>query len=100
MASLALKDATVWVHGYDMTTDLNEIGLDASADPLDNTTFGGGGYRSRIAGFKTVKADLKGFWQAGASSIDAEAFPDLAGTVGRVVTVTPDGAAGSVAYTH
>lgn len=98
MSSLALVDATTYVHGYDMTTDLNQISLNLSVEDQENTTFGSGGYRSRVGGLKSVDADLSGFWQsATADAIDPQAFAAL-GVADRPVTMSPDGAAGSVAY--
>lgn len=97
MSSLALVDATTWVHGYDFTTDMNQIGLTIEAEELDNTAFGGGGYRSRIGGLRTVAANLDGFWQSAAASVDSESFPDL-GNVDRPITTGPTGVAGSPVY--
>lgn len=98
MATFALTDATTWVHGYDMTTDLNQIKLDISAEELDSTTFGGGGFRSRLPGMKTIEGQLDGFWQSAASAaIDPQAFPNL-GTADHVVTMAADDAEASWAY--
>lgn len=97
MSTIVLTDATTWVAGYDMTTDLNQISLHAEVEDKDNTTFGSGGWRTRQGGLRDVTADLSGLWQAGAGTIDPEAFTNL-GTADRVMTMSPDGAAGSVAY--
>ena len=99
MATLALTDATCWVAGYDFTTDLNQITLGATVDEQDSTTFGSGGYRSRLGGLKTVQAQVAGFWQsATAAAPDPQAFPDL-GVADRVATFAPTPTEGSVAYT-
>ena len=99
MASIALTDATCWVAGYDFTTDLNQITLGATVDEQDSTTFGSGGYRSRVGGLKDVTAQLAGFWQsATAAAPDPQAFPDL-GVADRVSTFAPTSTEGSVAYT-
>lgn len=98
MASFSLTDATTWIHGYDFTTDLNQIGLSGEVEELDNTTFGGGGYRSRIGGLRDVSADLQGFWQSATTdAVDPQAFPEL-GTADRVITMSPTGVAASTAY--
>ena len=98
MSSLALVDATTYVHGYDLTTDLNQIALNLSVEDQENTTFGSGGFRSRVGGLKNVDADLSGFWQsATVDAIDPQAFANL-GVADRVVTMSPTGAAGSTAY--
>lgn len=98
MAEFALTDATCWIGGYDFTGDLNQINLQASADELDATTFGSGGFRQRIAGLRTVQASLAGYWYSDSSAApDPHVMPDL-GTSDRVVTVAPDDAEGTVAY--
>lgn len=94
MATLALTDATVWIGGYDWTTDTNEAGLSISCAELDATTFGSAGTHARIAGLRDVELSLKGFWS---STADAEAFPPL-GTANEVLTVADSLAEGSTAY--
>lgn len=102
MAVLALVNATTWVHGYDFTTDLNEVGLTFEVEDKDTTTFSATStdvYRSRIGGLKSVEAELAGFWQSAASgAVDPESFPDL-GVADRVVTMSGTGATEtSIAY--
>lgn len=98
MATFALTDATCWVGGYDFTGDTNQLTVNISAEELDSTTFGSGGYRSRQAGLRTVSATLNGFWSSATSAApDPQMFPDL-GVADRVVTAGPDDAEGSVAY--
>lgn len=98
MATIALTDATVWVGGYDFTGDVNQITLGATAEQLDTTTFGSGGFRSRIGGLRDVQAQVAGFWSSATSAApDPQVFPDL-GVADRVVTAAPDDAEGSVAY--
>ncbi|MET8265940.1 hypothetical protein ABZU92_18330 [Micromonospora arida] len=98
MATIALTDATVWVGGYDFTGDINQLNLNATADQLDVTTFGSGGFRNRIGGLRDVSAQLAGFWSSGTSAApDPHLSPDL-GVADRVLTAAPDDAEGSVAY--
>lgn len=98
MSSLALTDATTWVAGYDMTTDLNQIGLSLDVEALDNTTFGGGGYHSRLGGLKTVESKVAGFWQSATlAAVDPQVFPAL-GTADQVVTIGSAAAETSTAY--
>lgn len=97
MSSFVLTDCTIFLAGHDFTTDSNSLSLSMEVDEQENTTFGGGGWRSRIGGLKSAELSLDGFWQAGAGSVDADTFPTL-GTANEVVTLTPTGAAGAVAY--
>lgn len=93
MSSFSLLDVTTWVHGYDMTTDLNQVSLSAEVEDLENTTFGSGGFRSRTGGLKSVSAELSGYWQSddAGDAIDPELWANLA-QADRVVTIAPDDA--------
>lgn len=99
MPVLSLLDCTAWIAGYDWSTDSNKLTVKASAADLDTTTFGGGGFQTRIGGLRTVEANLAGNWQsAAAGAVDPEAFPDL-GNVDRPCTFSPTGSTeGSIAY--
>lgn len=97
MSSFVMTDCTTHVAGYDLTTDMNELSLTIEVDDQENTTFGGGGYKSRIGGLKDVKAGLKGFWQsATTSAVDPQVFNNLAAE--QAVTITPAGSATNAAY--
>lgn len=98
MASFMLQDVTTWVAGYDFTTDLNQVSLSTSVDDLDATTFGGGGYRARRGGLRSVEASYSGFWQSATTDApDPQAFTSL-GTVDQAVTIANDDAEGSAAF--
>jgi hypothetical protein len=97
MGSFAFVDPVIYIGGYDMTGDLNSAALNISAEELDNTVFGLGGYRRRIGGLKTVGAQLGGFWQAGSGTVDPTVFTDLA-IADRVITMAPDDAETTPAY--
>lgn len=94
MANLALTDATVWMGGYDWTTDTNDVTMTVSCEELECTTFGSGGTKARVAGLKDVEASVNGFWQ---STPDAEAAARL-GTANLPITVSDTAAEGSIAY--
>jgi len=94
MAAIALLNATTYIHGFDFTTKTNNITVNAEAEDLDATTFGGNGYRQRIAGLREVTSDHSGFWEG---PVDAEAWANL-GVADRAVTVAPTGTEGDVAY--
>lgn len=100
MASLIAKNIRTWADGYDMTTDLNQVGLDLAWDVHDTTVFmpvGSGGARKRATGLEDISAGVRGFWSAGANSIDADSFSKL-GVADAVLTMSPDGSEGSIAY--
>lgn len=98
MGTLTLTDVAVHVAGYDFTTDANEASLTPEVDDLDTTTFGGGGYRTRIGGVKNIEAELSGFWQSATSgAVDPEVFPSLA-TLNEVVSVAPNNTEANPCY--
>lgn len=97
MGSFALVDVTTHVAGYDMTTDMNQLSMNVSADELEDTTFGSGKFRTRKAGLKDVEADLEGYWQAGTTAVDTESFASL-GVADQVVTMGPSAVEGETAY--
>lgn len=100
MSSIVLTDCTCWVGGYDFTTDSNQIGISIGVEDLESTTFGSGGYRSRVGGLKTVESSLSGFWQSAATdAVDPQAFTNL-GTADRSCTVAPDDAETTPAYLY
>lgn len=93
MGTFAMIDCTTWAHGYDLTTDLNQMALKFDADELDKTTFGND-FKRRTGGLKNVELSLSGYYT---TDVDALQFPDL-GVADRVVTTMPTPDAGSVAY--
>jgi len=97
----SLVNATVLYDGYDFSGDSNKLTIAAKVDELDSTTFTAAGapsYHARIGGLRDVELALDGYWQsAAANAVDPQVFPVL-GAVDKPVTVSPDGAAGSVAY--
>lgn len=97
MGSFTLVDATTHIGGYDWTTDMNQITFSGESEELENTTFGNGGWRSRLGGLKDINAELAGYWQAATTSVDTEAFNSL-GLANEIVTMGPTGVEGSTAY--
>lgn len=96
-APFPLIDCTLWIDDYDFTGDSNKLKVAGMAAPEDSTVFGGGGYRRRTGGVKDVSVAASGFLTMGAGEVEADLFPDL-GTADRVITASPTGLAGSVAY--
>lgn len=94
MANFVLTDATTFVHGYDFTTDTNKVMLAPSVDAQDSTTFGGGGYRSRKGGLRSVEFGLEGYWDF---NPDSQVFTNL-GTPDHAVTTSATPAETSIAY--
>lgn len=103
MGTYAATNVTTWLSGYDMTGDGNSTSLAMSYDALDATPFQPGTNtnpsRVRIAGLEDTQFDEQGFWQAGSGQVDPTAFTALGGG-SQVISNSPDGLEGSVAYMY
>lgn len=96
-----LKNVRSWVGGYDMTTDLHQVGLDLSRDEQDDTRFqppGSGGARARLAGLEDVTATYGGYFGGTATGADKNNFDAWTGGLEEPWTLSPDGLEGSPAY--
>ena len=98
MAAHVLTNCNCWLHGYDLTGDMNAMALDYGAELQDNTVFGDA-TRSRAGGLKTFGFNHQGYWNGGNGEVDDVLFDNLA-VLSRPMTVCPENATeGSVAYT-
>lgn len=100
MGSLIAKNIRTWVDGFDLTGSSNNATLDLDHEVHDVTVFqpvGQGGARQRACGLEDISAASRGFWSAGTGSVDADAFPNW-GVVDSILSMSPDGAEGSVVY--
>lgn len=93
MSAFVLTDCTMWIGGLALTTYSNELSVKETVDDQETTTFGNGGYKSRIGGLKTVDGDAKGNWE---SPVDAAGITNL-GVADQVVTGSLLGTEGSPA---
>ncbi len=91
MAILILKDAEIYLHGQDISGDLNQVQIDHGAEMQDNTVFGND-TRSNKAGLMTAAASVQGFWQAGVDEIDDQMFSQV-GAEDSVFSAWPEGGA-------
>jgi hypothetical protein len=94
VATFVLTDVTTFVHNVDITTYTNKANLTVQVDGQDSTTFGGGGYRSRTPGLRTIDFGLEGFFD---STPDSAIFTNL-GTADHAVTVSPTATASTTAF--
>lgn len=97
MSHFSFIDATVWIGGFDFTSDTNQVGLQLSTTELDNTCFGQD-HRSRIAGLRNTAITAAGNWYSDtAAAPDPHLYANLA-FKDRVFTIAPDSAEGTPAY--
>lgn len=100
MAAYVLSDCEVYLGGYDLTGNTNQVTMAADLDMLDDTNFASGGARSFKAGLHNVTGTINGFASVSAGASDEDAvlaanlgLPDIPlsisatdGTVGSPVT--------------
>lgn len=97
MSTYAALAHACYVDGYDLTTDLGNMGLRISREPLDHTTFGPTRTaRSRTAGLEDVQGSGGGPWQAGSGLVDPQMFANLGSL--KVITQMPTQTDGARAY--
>ncbi len=97
MAVYALTSSVIYVGGYDLSGELNQVSGEVETTDLDVTTFASGGFHQRIAGLHDVKMSGEAFLDF--SGYEPGAYP-LAGSSVQtpVVLGAVDGAVGSSAY--
>jgi hypothetical protein len=98
MAVQVLKDAKLWLAGYDLSGDMNALALTYGAELQDDTVLGDD-TRSHMGGLKTLTFQHEGFWSGGTDAVDEVLFTRI-GVANEVMTVGPEtGADGEIAFT-
>ena len=87
MGSTVLTNCRIWMGGYELSGQLNSIGIDYGAELLDDTVFGTGGTRSNKPGLKTLTINGGGFWD---DELDGAIYARI-GADREVVSVSPTG---------
>ena len=97
MSTTVLRDCKIYYDGYDLSGNMNFLGINHAVNELDNTTFGTSGTESKKGGLKKASIAWKGFYEAGAGSVDAVLHPGVGAN--KIVTVSPEeGDDGDVAH--
>lgn len=94
MSTIVLTDQKIWLAGYDLTGDMNALGLDYSAEMQDDTVFGDD-TKSMKGGLKMVTASAEGFIN---TNTDQPLF-DSIGVVDQPFSFAAESAEGSTAFT-
>lgn len=92
MSTVVFKQARIFIKGYDMSGDSNDLGLNLSSEMLDATTFGNN-TRIHKGGLKVADVRAGGFWQSAATScgsVDRTLFDNL-GVDDVLMTLFGDG---------
>jgi len=93
MGILVLLDEKIYSDGYDLSGSSRQGLLDYSADVLEASVFGGGSTRQRAVGLKNVRAQVSGYWGAGATppvGVDDAIIANLF-LAGKVMSLWPVG---------
>lgn len=91
MAKFVATDVKTTINGTDYSTSLTAVTLNLSTDEVETTAFGGGGYRSRVAGLKDASITLDFNQDFAAGSVDSTLWTNF-GSFATVV-ITPTSAA-------
>lgn len=91
-----LKDQQVYWDGYDLTTKLNAVTMEAGAESLDNTVLGNA-YRSHVGGLYTVTAQVEGFYEAASGGFESALFSNI-GVQDKPFTIANTSSEGAVAH--
>tara|TARA_Y100000310_G_scaffold85390_1_gene82258 strand:+ start:6643 stop:7392 length:750 start_codon:yes stop_codon:yes gene_type:complete len=89
VGTTVFKDAKIFLKGFDLSGDHNDLGLNFSSEMLDATTFGNS-TRIRKGGLKTADMSGSGFWQGGANEVDDALFNRI-GVDNELMTLFGDG---------
>jgi hypothetical protein len=80
MPKFYAQDYKITVGTANLSTSVNSVTLDITADEVETTAFGSS-YRTRIGGLKDASVSLDFMQDFGAGSVDALLFPLLGSTV-------------------
>jgi hypothetical protein len=93
MSTTILKNQKVWFDGYDLSTQINSLGLSHEAEAKDDTVLGDD-TRSNKGGLKISAFSLQGFWN---STQDKPIFNNIGGS-GKLITFGSASTEGSAVY--
>ena len=87
MAKFYAQDYKITVGTTNLSTSINSVTLDITADEIETTAFGST-YRTRIGGLKSGSVSLDFMQDFGAGAVDALLFPLLGSTVAVKIAPT------------
>lgn len=88
MAKFVATDVKTTINGTDYSTSLAAVTLNLSTDEVETTAFGGGGFRSRVAGLKDASITLDFHQDFAAGSVDATLWSNFGSYATVVITPT------------
>lgn len=97
MATYSVTGSKLYFGGYDLSGTATQLSAAITAEELDSTTFGDGGWRSRKAGLKQVALSGQGFNESDGTGDPDDLFNDNLGTTSLLTVAETDGADGEPA---
>ena len=94
MAEQVLTNAKILYEGLDLTTQLNQVAIEYSAEALDRTAFSHS-TRQRVGGLKIAAISAAGFFDA--AEPDATLFADVGGD-DKIITIAAGPTAADIAF--
>lgn len=91
MARFVATDYSISINGSDLSTNIASVSLDMTTEEVETTSFGNGGFRSRVGGLKDASITLDFHQDFGAGSVHSILYP-LHGQAATVVVKPTSGA--------
>lgn len=100
MAPRVLRDAKLYIGGFNLSADHNQLAYNIEKDAPENTTFGASSRSYHPNGLRMVNVDHDGYFDAdtAAPEVDDRLWAEYTGTGLTVMTFAAAGAAGDPAY--
>lgn len=101
MPKEVLKNATILVGALDLSPNVNQVSLEASADELDVTNFASAGFYECMGGLGKVQLNAQGFFEGAAGVLynpQAELVKQLGAVNPSTISKTNPAVAGDIAY--
>jgi hypothetical protein len=99
MATRVLRDAKLWIGGYNLSADHNQLAVNTSRDAVEDTAFGATSHTYK-PGLRAVTVDHTGWFDADTAvpEVDDRLWAEYIGSALTVMTYAAAGAAGDPAY--
>lgn len=97
MAAEILTNCKLYFDKFDLSGQMNSVGIDYGAELQDVTSFGDS-TRVRVGGLKTISVNHEGFWEGGIDKIDDALFKRISQSDVPMTICPRTGADGEIAY--
>jgi hypothetical protein len=91
MARFVATDYNITINGNDLSSNIASVSLDMTTEEVETTSFGNGGFRSRVGGLKDASITLDFHQDFGVGSVHSILYP-LHGQAATVVVKPTSGA--------